>query len=128
MVVIGRVRSPQVSHFDGAISKWGMTSKCRTAAGNFREHGARRDCPLPSRSPFLLWSLALERHRRQTGMVFVGFETDRIDVEEPSIHIWPSGALGVWPPTNVNHVASCCPPAHARLYRPPWQMRRSTQL
>ena len=33
--------------------------------------------------PFLLWSLALERHRRQTGMVFVGFETDRIDVEEP---------------------------------------------
>jgi len=80
------------------------------------------------RLPFLLWSLALERHRRQTGMVFVGFETDRIDVEEPSIHIWPSGALGVWPPTNVNHVASCCPPAHARLYRPPWQMRRSTQL
>jgi len=30
MVVIGRVRSPQVSHFDGAISKWGMTSKCRS--------------------------------------------------------------------------------------------------
>jgi len=51
MVVIGRVRPLQVSHFDGAISKWGITSKCRTAAGNFREHGARRDCPLPSHRP-----------------------------------------------------------------------------
>jgi len=30
--VIGNVRPPQVSHIDGAISKWGMTSKCRTVA------------------------------------------------------------------------------------------------
>ncbi len=28
MVVIGRVGPPRVSHFDGALGKWGMTPKC----------------------------------------------------------------------------------------------------
>jgi len=29
----------------------GLPHSCRAAAGNFREHGARRDCPSPSRRP-----------------------------------------------------------------------------